>query len=146
LHGSVSWLIKRDSGDVIEKEFNLDEAKFGKGSLYVDEVMMYPLLEKNLYQSPYIQMFYCLDQEWQSKNVCISIGYSFRDSIIRNIFSSHLKRNKNKKIILIDPYAKNIRDDKFNGLDEQIIPIEREFGNSDYINVNKEIKEQLSRI
>lgn len=142
LHGSVSWLIKKDTDDVIEKEFNLDEAKrFGKGSLYVDEVMMYPLLEKNLYQSPYIQMFYNLDQEWKSKRVCIAIGYSFRDSIIRNILSSHLKKNKNKKIILIDPNSKDIVNNKFNGLNDQIIPIERGFGNSDYRDVNEVIKE-----
>jgi hypothetical protein len=147
LHGSVSWLIKKTTGEVIEKEFNLNEANgLGKGSLYVNEIMMYPLLEKNLYQSPYIQMFYYLDQEWNSKRVCIVIGYSFRDSIIKNVFSSQLRKNKDKKIILVDPNAKEIIHNTLNEFTDQIVPIEREFGSLDYEGVNNEIKEKLSTI
>jgi hypothetical protein len=143
LHGSASWLIK-GSNEIVEKEFNLDEAKlFGRGSLYHDEVMIYPLLEKNLYQSPYVQMFYSLDREWENKRICIAIGYSFRDNVIKNIFTTYLKKDRNKRIILVDPKAKEITNYAFNDLAEQIIPIEKNFGNNDFHDVNSKIKETL---
>ena len=86
LHESINWLINRETGKVEEKEYNLKTAKkIGRG-FYDKEVLMYPLIEKELYVDPYIQMFYCLNKELENKRVCLTIGYSFRDPIIRNFF------------------------------------------------------------
>ena len=75
LHGSISWLRKRKDKQIRETEYNLDASEMiGRGSLYEDEIVMYPLLEKHLYLDPYIQMFYCLNKEWQIKRTLISMG------------------------------------------------------------------------
>jgi hypothetical protein len=57
LHGSISWLRRIKDGQVIETEYNLDASEtIGKGSLYEDEIMMYPLLE-NQDTYPHIEGF-----------------------------------------------------------------------------------------
>jgi len=103
LHGSTTWLRRSDSGEVEEKEFDIDlgEESLGTGKMYSDEVVIYPLREKKLYVYPYIQMLYCLNEELKSKSIWIVVGYSFRDPVIRNIFLSNF--TKDMKMIIIDP-------------------------------------------
>lgn len=140
LHGSISWLRKRKDKQIRETEYSLDASEMiGRGSLYEGEIIMYPLLEKHLYLDPYIQMFYCLNKEWQIKRTCISIGYSFRDSIVANIFSSLMKEDKRKKIIVIHPHATDIVSCVFDeALHDNFIPIEKKFGEINYKEVNEE--------
>lgn len=107
LHGSINWLKNRETNKVEEKEFHLSASKKIRG-FYDDEVIMYPLIEKELYLDPYIQMFYCLNKELETKRVCLTIGYSFRDPIIRKIFIKIFLQDSNKKVILVDPNAKEI--------------------------------------
>lgn len=146
LHRSISWLRKRKDKQIRETEYSLDASEtIGRGSLYEGEIVMYPLLEKHLYLDPYIQMFYCLNKEWQIKRTCISIGYSFRDSIIANIFSSLMKEDKRKKIIVIHPHASNIISCVFDeDLHDNFLPLEKKFGQTNYEEVNEEIRQQLS--
>jgi hypothetical protein len=146
LHGSISWLRKRKDKQIRETEYSLDASEMiGRGSLYEGEIVMYPLLEKHLYLDPYIQMFYCLNKEWQIKRTCISIGYSFRDSIIANIFSSLMKEYKRKKIIVIHPHASNVISCVFDeDLHDNFLPLEKKFGQTNYEEVNEEIRQQLS--
>jgi hypothetical protein len=77
LHGSIYWL-KRDDGKVEEKEFDYDQwPAISTDSSYRGEVIAYPLSQKQLYVDPYIQMFFWLNNQLQSKQVWIVIGYSF---------------------------------------------------------------------
>lgn len=75
----------------------------GTGSVYTDEVVIYPLREKRLYLDPHIQMLYCLNRELENKRLWIVTGYSFRDPVIQNIFTSALDRCENMKMILVTP-------------------------------------------
>lgn len=59
--------------------------------MYTDEVVIYPLRQKQLYVDPYIQMFYLLNKELQYNKVWIVVGYSFRDPVIENIFGDNFK-------------------------------------------------------
>jgi hypothetical protein len=86
LHGSINWLKNRETNKVEEKEYTLSASKRIGSGFYDDEVIMYPIIEKELYLNPYIEMFYCLNKELETKRVCLIIGYSFRDPIIRKIF------------------------------------------------------------
>lgn len=60
------------------------------------------------------------------KNVWIVIGYSFRDSVIKNIFETHMK--KGKKMLLIDPEAYQIIDKRFPKNKDNILPLPYKFG------------------
>ncbi len=48
LHGSTTWLIRKDTGEIEEKPFDIDQgADLGTGSMYKDEVVIYPLRQKH---------------------------------------------------------------------------------------------------
>jgi hypothetical protein len=97
----------------------------GTGSMYTDEVVMYPLRQKQLYVDPYIQMFYLLNKELQYNKVWIVVGYSFRDPVIQKIFCDNFKDGK--KMILIHPYPEEVKK-KFPDREDNIIAIEKYFG------------------
>jgi SIR2-like domain len=108
LHGSTTWLIRKDTREIEEKQFDIDQGvELGTGSMYTDEVVMYPLRQKQLYVDPYIQMFFLLNKELQYNKVWIVVGYSFRDPIIQNIFSDNFKDGK--KMILIHPNPEEVK-------------------------------------
>lgn len=132
LHGSINWLKNRETNKIEEKEFTLAASKIIGRGFYNYEVIMYPLIEKELYLTPYIEMFYCLNKELKTKRVCLTIGYSFRDPIIRKIFIKNFLEDPDKKVILVDPYAQEIIHTYFNNFQEHFCPVEKYFGNKDY--------------
>ena len=138
LHGSVTWLRRKDTGEVEEKIFDIDQGhELGYGSMYIDEVVIYPLRQKLLYIDPYIQMFYLLDKELDSKRVWIVIGYSFRDAVIKKIFTSNFFKDTSKRMVLVDPSADEIVEKQFPDCTQRIKTISKEFGReSDYKEVN----------
>lgn len=145
LHGSTTWLIRKDTGEIEEKPFDIDQgADLGTGSMYKDEVVIYPLRQKQLYVDPYIQMFYLLNKELQYNKVWIVIGYSFRDPVIQNIFNDNFKDGK--KMILIHPHPEEIKK-RFPAHEDEIIVIKKYFGrNGDQEVINNTIKEELKRL
>jgi hypothetical protein len=55
------------------------------------------LSQKQLYFTPFIQLFRILDAELRKRDVWIIVGYSFRDIIIRTMFERALAENKKVK-------------------------------------------------
>jgi hypothetical protein len=112
--------------------------------MYTDEVVIYPLRQKQLYVDPYVQMFFCLNKELQYNRVWIIVGYSFRDPVIQNIFNINFKDGK--KMILIHPHPDAIKQ-RFPDHQDDIIVIEKYFGKDDDQEViNKNIKEELKKL
>lgn len=147
LHGSTSWLVRRDNGKIEDKEYTFDQARnIGTGSIYTDEMVIYPLLEKQLYLEPYIQMFYCLDKELAYRNVWLVIGYSFRDRVIKNIFAINLTKNPSKKMVVVGPTAQEDIKRKFGNHNDKITSINACFGESNYEDVNRSIAQELKSL
>ncbi len=147
LHGSTSWLVRRDNGKIEDKEYTFDQARnIGTGSIYTDEMVIYPLLEKQLYLEPYIQMFYCLDKELAHRNVWLVIGYSFRDPVIKNIFATNLTRNPSKKMIVVGPTAQEDIKREFGNHNNRIRTVNHRFGESNYEDVNRTIAQELKSL
>lgn len=136
LHGSTSWLRRKDTGEIVEKEYDMDQASNG----------IYPLSQKQLYIDPYVQMFYCLNKELEGRKVCIVIGYSFRDPVIQNIFASNFDKDENKKMILVHPEASDIVKSRFPSHKKRILQINKKFGRNDYEQVNYEVAKQLKSL
>lgn len=148
LHGSVTWLKRKDTGEIEEKIFDIDQGlDLGYGSMYVDEVVIYPLRQKQLYIDPYIQMFYLLDKELESKRVWIVIGYSFRDAVIKKVFTSNFFKDTSKRMVLVDPSAGEIVEKQFAACKQRIKTISKEFGReSDYKEVNSIIAKAVQSL
>jgi SIR2-like domain len=146
LHGSVNW-IRNKAGDIEEREYHLnyDEVKRRSGSKDIlGDIVIYPLSQKQLYFTPFIQLFRILDAELRKRNIWIIIGYSFRDIIIRTMFERALEENEKRKILVVHPHAteqikplfqKEIRD--------QLICLDRYFAKPNYSQVNRDIAEAL---
>ena len=147
LHGSTSWLVRRDNGKIEDKEYTFDQARnIGTGSIYTDEMVIYPLLEKQLYLEPYIQMFYCLDKELAHRNVWLVIGYSFRDPVIKNIFATNLAKNPSKKMIVVGPTAQEDIKREFGNHNDMIRTVNHSFGENNYETVNRTIAQELKSL
>ncbi|MFL6342440.1 MAG: hypothetical protein ACJ72U_12955, partial [Nitrososphaeraceae archaeon] len=131
-----------------EKEYDKDQASngIGIGHTYNEEVVIYPLSQKQLYIDPYIQMFYRLNKELEGRRVCIVIGYSFRDPIIQNIFASNFDKDKDKMMVLVHPEVCHIVKSRFPAHKKRILQINNRFGGNDYKRVNREIVKQFKSL
>jgi hypothetical protein len=147
LHGSTSWLVRKDNGKIEDKEYTFDQARryIGTGSVYTDEIVIYPLFEKEMYLAPYIQLFYCLAKELAYRNVWLVIGYSFRDPVIKNIFATNLA-NTSKKMIVVGPNADEDVRREFANHNDKIRSINARFGESNYEDVNRNIAQELKSL
>jgi hypothetical protein len=93
--------------------------------MHTDEVVIYPLRQKQLYVDPYIQMYFLLNKELRYNKVWIVVGYSFRDPVIQNIFRNSFKDGK--KMILIHPHPGEVKR-RFPDHENDIIVIDKHFG------------------
>jgi len=129
LHGSIDQYIYKER--IIKTP--LEPSK-------LEDAMIYPMREKEVYKDPFFELFTRLKTCLLSEKICVVIGYSFGDEHIRNIFFDAVKRNPEIRIILIDPQAKRIRDD-LEPIKDSIKPIERKFGEEE---VFEYLKQKLS--
>ena len=145
LHGSVNWIVN-NLGEIEEHDYNESYTSISSKSATVDvkeDLMIYPLSQKELYFTPFIQFFTILDSELKQRKIWIIIGYSFRDIIIRKMFEKALETQRNK-IILIHPHAIEIKNLFKAEVHLQILCIETYFGKKDnYQEVNKEIAKSI---
>jgi hypothetical protein len=146
LHGSVNWIRNRDR-DIQELEYNVnyDEIKKRAGSNDIlEDLMIYPLSQKQLYFTPYIQLFRILEAELKNRDCWIIIGYSFRDIIIRTMFERALEEDPSRKILLVHPHAtKQIKPLFVSDREYQVMCLDVYFGRRNYDDVNKEIAKAL---
>jgi len=85
LHGSVTWWKEESTGRIVEKDQPPDAAyvprKFG------EQIILYPIQQKDAFVPPYFDMFYVLRQMLAGTRKWIVVGYSFGDEIIRAMFA-----------------------------------------------------------
>jgi hypothetical protein len=106
--------------------------------------MIYPLSQKQLYFSPYIQLFRILGAELRKRDFWIVIGYSFRDIIIRTMFERAMLEDPGRKILLLHPQAtQQIKPIFREEVRNQITCLQKYFAGTDFSNVNTEITEAL---
>lgn len=145
LHGSTGWLVSK-TGKIEEKEYDYDQSRMiASDSEYTGEIVMYPLSQKLLYINPYIQLFLLLTLELEARKACIVIGYSFRDPVIRNIFTKYIS-SSDMKIILVLPEATKIVNELFPELKHKFVTIDRKFGDDHFKETNKDIAERLANL
>lgn len=148
LHGSVNWIRNRQK-EIEEHDYNLniDNVKNRSGSKeFEDDIVLYPLSQKYLYFSPYIQLFRVLLEELKKRDLWIIIGYSFRDPIIRNMFVKSLNENNKRKILLVHPDPTEVKNLFSQNIQNQIFDIKDYFGNINYQVVNQNIVKKLRDI
>ena len=149
LHGSINWV--RDSNNIlIQKGYNANIENIRQENeldTIKDEVIIYPLSQKHLYLTPFIQLFNYFEKELRSldNKVWIVIGYSFRDIIVKQMFENSIDTIKG--IILVDPNSEKIKSSFDERTRDKITEIKSEFGSTlNYEKVNREIANKLKEI
>jgi len=146
LHGSINWIKDKDRA-IEEHRYHLsfDDVRSTSGPKDIQEdILIYPLSQKQLYFTPFVQLFRILDAELEKRNLWIVIGYSFRDIVIRTMFERALAANHSRKILLIHPHAtKQIKPLFQEQVQNQLKCMDTYFARENYTSVNKEIAEVL---
>lgn len=146
LHGSINWIKDKD-GNLIQKDLHdtYQTIKNSNESDYIkEEIMIYPLSQKQLYLSPFIQFFNYLEKELRSNKIWIVIGYSFRDIFIRNMFERSI--DTVKKIIIVSPHSDEVKGLFNSQTQNKIIEIKKRFGiDEECDNVNENIEQELKK-
>jgi hypothetical protein len=106
-----------------------------------EEVMIYPISQKQLYLSPFMQFYNYFEKELHKKKLWIVIGYSFRDIVIRTMFEK--SGNFIENIILVAPQVCTIKNLFNSEFQNKIIEINGYFGDQ---KVNDLIKNKLEEI
>ena len=139
LHGAIDQYVT-EKGRIV-KVGVLDARRTVDGEK-LEEAIIYPMREKEVYKDPFFELFTCLKTSLLSEKICVVIGYSFRDEHIRNIFFDAVKRNPEIRIFTIHPQAKKIRND-LEHIKDKINPIEGKFGEE---SVFEELEEKLKEL
>ena len=146
LHGSANW-IRNKLGQIEEHEYNQNmnyvRSKSATGEVEND-LMVYPLSQKELYFTPYIQFFRILESELDKRKIWILIGYSFRDIVIRNMFEKVLKTGS--KIILVHPQSLEIKNLFSEDVKHHIMEFPRYFAQKNYADINQEIAQRVEML
>ena len=92
-----------------------------------DTAILYPMREKEVYKDPFFTSLTRLKTSLLSEKICITIGYSFRDEHIQNIFFDAVKRNSKIKILLGNKNPNEVMKN-LEPIKDNVISIEGEFG------------------
>ena len=112
LHGAINWLD--------DKPRNRKNRGIKKFPSIPQEPMMLPLTlkDKDYSPDPYKGMFAKFEQIIADVDLCVVIGYTFRDRKILDVMRERLQSNLH--VLLLDPHAKAVAD-KFENTTELVI-------------------------
>ncbi len=102
LHGSLDWRFLKESNDILKTTLGAF-TKYSVG----EEVMLYPIQQKDLYLHPWITLFQDLKFGLRTISQWFAIGFAFNDEFIREIFVESLK-GMDKQLVIINPSAHEI--------------------------------------
>lgn len=106
LHGSLYW-IKTESGKLIKipiKGLEISNLKYLTDER-VSEMMIYPTLQKNKQMGIYSWLNQKFKDELKISDLCVIIGYSFRDEDVKETLIESLLGNPNLWFLLVSPNA-----------------------------------------
>ena len=113
LHGAINWLD--------DKPNNRKNRGIKKFPSIPPKPMMLPLTlkDKDYSREPYNGMFTKFEQIISDVDLCIVIGYTFRDRKILDVMQERLQSNLH--ILLLDPKAKDVAAEKFENTSKRVI-------------------------
>ena len=123
LHGSLDWTKEVDTHRIIRKKQLGFERVETKG-----RIMLFPIQQKDLYLHPWFTLFQDLKLGLSQKTTLYVIGYAFNDEFIRNAFEESLADNSDKKLVIINPDVKQIKDKFSKSIQNQIDVLPIKFG------------------
>ncbi len=123
LHGSLNWI---KVGDRIRIETMPSEAEYTvDGQRVQGEVVLYPVVGKELYRHPYLDLFRIFKKELNRTKTWVVAGYRFNDEVIRQMFIDAYSYEK--KMILIHPRPQPILEGPLAPVKDRVTVLEANF-------------------
>jgi hypothetical protein len=102
LHGSTSWF---KSG----RQFIKSDAPIYAGAdASFENLLIYPAKKKVALDDPYFTAYDYFQRTLENCNLCLVIGYSFRDYDALSRLFSAASHNQNLQVIVLDPSADSL--------------------------------------
>ena len=101
LHGSCAWRLDRQT-NLYTKESSSEPVS--QGSRY-ENALVWPALTKTVREGPYETNYAYLRGCLQVAELCVVIGFSFRDEVIKSYFVHAMAANPSLQLAVIDPRA-----------------------------------------
>lgn len=127
LHGSVNYY-SNARGQIIRSEVVITEEKNIFGERMRGPMLIYPTGDKYATKSPSYDYLAKLRTSLENEEVCVVIGYSFRDVPILNAFTDAIRKNPNLRVILVSPSARNVRGQLPKQLQTHVLALTGSFG------------------
>lgn len=102
LHGSLTWVTKNDGTICVTPNRESPTSK-NEGARCIVPLSLVKDYESYNDKKPFKLMLEVLRASLKRTKLCVSIGFSFRDQAIKNIFREALKENKNLKVAIVIP-------------------------------------------
>jgi hypothetical protein len=105
LHGSSTWYRHKHTGRI---------TNVGSMSLRLrddpqyENVLVWPARTKQIQEGPHQLTYQYLKECLSRAHLCMVIGFSFRDEVIRRYFEEALISNRDLTLVVVDPEADNI--------------------------------------
>jgi len=141
LHGSINW---RRIEDGIIKATDVIPPPIYHDPEQPEHILIYPARRKVASEDPFFSCYNALQRTLDEANLCVFIGYSFRDYDCLNRIQSSLLHNKNLRILICDLRATDLKDEFF-GINDRVLCFEGAFGMDDaWFDGFKEKLEEIS--
>lgn len=133
MHGSITWY-STDTSDYVKIPIKSDKAQT---ELITGEkaeaLILYPM-RKWEYAEPLLELLIELKKKLETAKFVIVVGYSFRDDHIRRIFWDAARKNRNLILILVDPNAHRVYNErlKYYQIPNSEHSFSSDFGNDGY--------------
>jgi len=117
LHGSLYWFRTKSNKTVKVPMKGLQSSLLRYlTDEEVSEMMIYPTLEKNKQSGVYSWLSQKFKDELNHSDVCVIMGYSFRDGDIKESILESLSSNHNLWLIIASPHASEYKKENFSSL------------------------------
>jgi hypothetical protein len=106
LHGSIDLYVTNEA--VVELPVQPAKKRMLNGREIQKELLIYPTHGKQVVAYPYLDLLTSFSRSLMNAELCLVIGYSFRDQYINGIFYNATKKDPSLVIIVVDPNANKI--------------------------------------
>lgn len=137
LHGSISWKQRFDK-TIMKVLFH---KKIKSSRIWKKNIVIYPASKQVPSEEPFITLYELFRKRIRSRSdVCIAIGFSFRDEYIDKIIADWLTRAETSKLVILSKAASTAkqnlleREKRLKKLEaERIIALKGEFGKKETV-------------
>ena len=106
LHGSSTWRVRKNTLQFTKESI----AEPASDQSPYENALVWPGLTKAIKKGPYQTNYTYLEACLGSAELCIVIGFSFRDEVIRGYFQKALNSNASLQLAIIDPNVQEVVD------------------------------------